>query len=348
MTGLALRCVATMAFVLLATLSSANAQQKLYDDYLYEETRSVAAVDERPITFYLDRPTAGPKVPILLIVDGSGCVGQLRERGRTFWRPGPGLPVRYARLQVEKPGVDPSADFSDTLECSDDFNRNYSITNRVFDHLRVLQHLEANAEWWDGRVYLFGWSDGGDIGAQLLAYRPTITRAVLGAMGGGLTMAEHFEDIWVCPPETTADRVGCLADLRADFKRIADDPSRVEKWNGESRFTWDSRLRSRLIPLLADNRVPLLIVHGENDLENTPVASARALIEGLTAAGNPHFTYWEIEGMAHGWGSLPPAERATVRIGSFLWLFDQPIPPAFQPPLTGRSLPTLPPSGTTR
>ena len=331
-----------LLFVLLALAVAKPAFAQDHEAWIYEETHRIAAIDEREIQFYVDRPASGARVPILLIVDGSGCVGQLRARGRTFYRPGPGGPVRYARLQVEKPGVDPTADFSDTLECSEDFHRHYTITNRVTDHLRVLQHLDARADWWNGELYLWGWSDGGDIGAQLLSYRPTTTRAVLGAMGGGYTMAEHFENFWVCPEGSTDDRAACLADLRGDFKRIADNPSRVALWNGETYATWDSRLRSRLIAPLADNRVPLLIVHGERDADNTPVESARRLIDGLREAGNSSFAYWEIARMEHGWSNLPAGPKAAARLGMFFWLFDLPIPPELMPTLTDRSILTLP------
>ncbi|WP_343345818.1 alpha/beta hydrolase [Sphingomicrobium sp. XHP0239] len=326
----------------IAALLALPAAAQSEDRWIYEETHRIVGIDQRNIQFYLDWPADGSNVPILLMIDGSGCVGQLRERGRSFYRPGPDAPFRYARLQIEKPGVDPTADFFDALTCSDEFHRHYTIANRVADHLRVLQHLGAQADWWNGDLYLWGWSDGGDIGAQLLSYRPTTTRAVLGAMGGGFTMAEHFEDFWVCPEETTSDRPACLADLRADFTRIADHLSRVGRWNGESPATWDSRLHSRLIAPLADNRVPLLIVHGEQDFDSVPVASARRLVDGLREAGNRHFAYWEIAGMEHGWSSLPPGRKASARLGMYFWLFDLPIPPELMPSLTERSIPALP------
>ena len=128
---------------------------------ILSEDRAIPAVDERPIRFYIDRPDIGTKVPLLLVIDGSGCIEQRRPSSWGNYNPEPDDPVPYARLMVEKPGVEPeAADFSQP--CSDEFHRYYTIQNRVLDHLRVLQHLGATADWWNGELYIWGWSDGGD------------------------------------------------------------------------------------------------------------------------------------------------------------------------------------------
>ena len=316
------------ALLALACLAAPLAPAPAAGRTLLHEDRTVAAVDERPIRFYLDRPDIAEKMPLLVVVDGSGCSGQLRPSSWGNYAPTGEDAVPYARLMVEKPGVGPT----DVRpgDCPDAFNRDYTIDNRVTDHLRVLQHIANDAPWWDGRVLLWGWSDGGDVAARLVTYRPDIERAVLGAMGGGLTMAEHFEDIWVCPEATTPDRAACLADLRADFARIEDNPSGAQMWNGESYATWASRFRARLSAPLSDNRVPILIVHGELDQENTPVESARKLVADLRASGNEAFTYWEIAGMGHGWNDLPPARQVAIHRAMLDWLLTGTVAPERQ------------------
>jgi pimeloyl-ACP methyl ester carboxylesterase len=298
---------------------------------IIREDVTIKAVTERPIRFYIDRPDMAQKVPLVIVVDGSGCVGQLRQSSWGNYAPRPDDQQPFARLMVEKPGVEPTAsDFS--ADCSEAFLRSYSIDNRVFDHLRVLQHLAARAAWWNGDIYVWGWSDGGDIAAQLVIYRPDIKRAVLGAMGGGLTMAEHFEDYFVCPPERTPDRATCLAELRTEFRRIEDNPTWRETWSGKdnSLLVWSTRLRSRLSAPLADNTVPLLIVHGELDRDNTPVASARKLVEDLRASDNRSFSYWEIAGMEHGWRALPEARKTALLTGMLDWLLTGEVNPQKQ------------------
>ena len=306
------------------------------------EDRTVAAIDERPIRFYIDRPASEEPLPILLVIDGSGCVGQRRPSTWQAYDPAFYRDYAYARLMVEKPGVEPdAADLS--AECSETFKRHYDIDARVTDHLRVLQHLRA-ADWWNGEVMVWGWSDGGDIGARLITYRPETTRAVLGAMGGGLTMAEHFERFWACPerpsvrtPEQTTEqatermggREACLDDLRGDFARIEDNPTWRETWSGHDNTykVWNTRLRARLSAPLSDNRVPLLIVHGALDTENTPVESARVLVADLARAGNAAFTYWEVPGMEHGWNALEDDRKSALVTGMLDWLMTGDVDP---------------------
>ncbi len=295
---------------------------------ILHEDSTIPAINERPIRFYIDRPSTPARLPLLLVVDGSGCVGQKRPSTWGNYAPKNDDPITYARLMVEKPGVEPeAADF--TAACSEQFMRHYTIDNRVFDHLRVLQYLKANADWWNGEILVWGWSDGGDVAAQLVVYRPDISRAVLGAMGGGLTMAQHFEDFWGCPSATTANRAECLADLRNDFREMEDNPTWKKTWAGKDNSwrAWASRLRSRLSAPLSDNRTPILIVHGELDRDNTPVESARALISDLTVLGNKSFSYWEVAGMAHGWNDLPPDRQVAIHRAILDWLLTGEVTP---------------------
>lgn len=306
------------------------AQSGMARDILHEDL-TIKGVSERPIRFYVDRPATDEKVPLLIMVDGSGCVGQMRKSLWDNYAPGPSDATPYARLMVEKPGVEPTAsDFG--ADCSEAFLRSYSIDNRVFDHLRVLQHLAARAAWWNGEIYVWGWSDGGDIAAQLVIYRPDIKRAVLGAMGGGLTMAEHFEDYFACAPDRTSDRAACLAELGEQFQRMEDNPTWRETWSGKdnSFMVWSTRLRSRLSAPLADSKVPILIVHGELDRDGTPVESARKLVEDLRESGNRAFTYWEVAGMEHGWGNLPEDRQVALHTAIFDWLLAGTVDPATQ------------------
>jgi len=243
---------------------------------------------------------------------------------------------------VEKPGVEPDAEYG--AACSEDFFRHYTIDQRVIDHLRVLQHLRARADWWNGELLVWGWSDGGDVASQLIAYYPDVTRAVLGAMGGGYTMAEHFENFWICTPdryEDPVERQACIDDLRTQFAAMEDNPTWQETWSGPDNAwrVWPSRLRSRLVHLLADNTTPILIVHGEEDHDNTPVESARVLVEELEAAGNTAFEYWEIPRMQHGWGNLPETQQHALLDGMLDWLLGLPVatdgPPAFGAAIDG-------------
>lgn len=317
-------------------LAGQPAAPQQYPDWAYDEMHSIATVEGRDLRFFLDRPQTGEPAPLLLMVDGSSCVGQLRPGWRDLYRPGPGQPEPYARLMVEKPGVEPEAGHG--AECSQDYLRDYSMDERVFDHLRVLQHLNATAHWWNGELLIWGWSDGGDIASQLVAYYPNVTRAVLGAMGGGYTMAEHFENFWICAADQLpdeAERAACVEDLRALFQDMTDNPTWTQTWSGSDNTwrVWATRLNSRIVHVLKDNTTPILIVHGADDYDATPVESARVLVDSLEAAGNTSFEYWQIPCMGHGWSSLPPRQRRGVEAGMLDWLLGRPVaddgPPRF-------------------
>lgn len=291
---------------------------------LTDNRRTIKTHDGRDLIFYVDRPELAEKIPLLLMVDGSGCVGQLRDGWTELYRPAhPRTSLRaYARLRVEKPGVKTEA--SGTQEsCSDDFLKHYTMDKRVEDHLRVLQYLRTHADWWNGELYIWGWSDGGDIATRLVAYYPNVERAVLGAMGGGTTMASHFENLWICGGQAQiGEREVCVTDLRANFQEMANNPTWQKTWSGadNSWAVWASRLWSKTTNLLVDNQTPVLIVHGSEDFNAVPVSSARKLVEALETAGNDAFTYWEIEGMAHGINSLPDDLEARVELAMLYWL----------------------------
>ncbi len=296
-------------------------------DYVYAQRVDIKTLNERDLVYFLDRPKVDElresrKVPLLIVVDGSRCVGQLRPGMRSLYRPHSDRPIQYARLMVEKPGVSPEA--NDPTECSDDFLKYYTMDRRVTDHLRVLQHLKkTGADWWNGEVLIWGWSDGGDIAVQLTAYYPNVTRAVLGAMGGGYTMAEHFEDFWICPEDRVGEkRAECLAELRGQFQQMFDNPTWTKTWSGQDNSwqVWRTRLFARHAEVLKDNTVPILIVHGEKDYDSTPVASARKLVEMLNESGNTAYTYWEVPGMGHGPSSLPDAQNAAFELAMLNWV----------------------------
>lgn len=260
------------------------------------------------LTYYVDRPKLSGRFPLVLVIDGSGCGGWRSYKLDRWMRPDETAPRPFARVFVDKQGVP-----IDNLRedgCSETFLKTFSIDKRVEDHLRALQHLKAHADWWDGRLYVAGWSDGGDIAAQLTSYYPNVDRALLGAMGGGTTMAEQFRDQFMCPEsrfETADERSECITELTSTFEEMTDNPTWTKTWSGDANSyrVWASRLNTRLTPPLLDTKTPILIVHGAEDFNNVPVDSARTLVAALTEAGHESFTYWEVPGMKHGPASLP-------------------------------------------
>jgi len=290
-----------MSLALCAFLNGCTSDPERADlSYTYDNVHHILTVKEIPLSYRLDIPEDISKtVPLLVVIDGSSCRGPGTNGLIDLLKPDANSPLPYARLIVEKIGVELE---DDGETCSDLFSQNYTIQNRVLNHLRVLQHLRGEQKWWNGELLIWGWSDGGDIAAQLTAYYPNTQRAVLGAMGGGITMAEHFRDQDFCPADrfqSSEQKESCIAKLQARFDDIRTNPSSAKTWLGDDNTyrVWESRLFSRLSHLLVDNQVPILIVHGKED--KGQIKGARALKKDLEAGGNTVYTYWEIENMGH-------------------------------------------------
>jgi pimeloyl-ACP methyl ester carboxylesterase len=307
-----------------------------------EETISILRVDASVFNIFVSRPRNNRKIPIVLFIDGSGCYSAKWESGgpRLFVLP-EAARANFASVIVEKPGLtigQPPPKPGPDQKCPDEFLKHYSIDTRTNDHLRTLQHLRKYAaDWWNGDVLVYGYSDGGMIGAQLASATPEVKRAVLGGMGGGIAMAKLFEDYMICKPneKDVAVRESCLADLRLQFNEMRDNPTSKKTWSGpdNSYKVWATRLDALEYILIRDLTIPFLIVHGELDQVSTPVESARALVDQLKKHGVKDFTYWEIPGIKHAFSSLPLDRALGVGQATVNWLlgipFDKYGPPNF-------------------
>jgi len=299
-----------------------------------ERTLTVPRIDGSPLELFITLPASDAKVPLVLLVDGSGCVSSKRAdfRANTL-AIGSRVGRAVATLSVEKSGVAPGADWGS--KCSETYARYYSIDQRVLDHLRAIEHLRKHAGWWNREIYLFGWSDGGLIGAQVAAYTPEVKRAVLGGTGGGIPMTTQFEAYNMCAPDRAKDRDACIAKLREQYKEIRDNPTPWKTWSGEDNTyrVWATRLDAVEYNVIKDLSIPVLIAHGALDRDGTPVESARELMRLLRQDGNSNVEYWEIPSMGHGIGNVEPVRRERLLHAMHNWLFAQPVgvggPPLF-------------------
>ncbi|MEL6300083.1 MAG: alpha/beta hydrolase [Pseudomonadota bacterium] len=282
------------------------------------ETRSIFDVNGKKLTYHVERTKESSKLPTLVVIDGSGCLGALRKGFIDLMSPSVFELHSFARVTVAKRGVPPKK--SSLTDCSDAFKKDYSMDFRVLDHIRVLQHLRNNADWWNGEFLIFGWSDGGDIATEVFALTPDASRLVFGGVGGGYSMREHFEDFWVCPEDQVSDRSSCLSELRATFDDIAATPIWGQSWSGDDNtyLAWSSRLDRRLTYLLKDEDRPVLMIHGDRDFDGAPVESARVLAKALEE--NVSFSYWEIDDMEHGMWSLEPELALELESRALSWL----------------------------
>jgi len=288
----------------------------------WAETIVIPREDGSDLSLLVERPSAESGFPIILFIDGSGCGGATRDEFRTFTRLPEWLNGSVATLVVEKPGVAATADGS---QCSETFAKYYSVDRRVIDHLRALQYLRRHAPWWNGEVYVLGWSEGASIGVSVSAYTPEVKRAVFGGLGGGISMARQFEDYMICSPDRTESREECIVNLRERFDEIRSNPSPEETWMGadNSYRVWATRLDGVEFNLISDFSIPILIVHGSEDRDSVPVEAARELVRLLEADEEVDFEYWEIPEMGHGLDSLDEERGELLRLAMLNWLFER-------------------------
>ncbi len=115
-------------------------------------------VDGSLIHWSVDRQHGGTKQGILVLAQGSGCLGTMNnpnlERAKRL------LPD-FAVVTVEKYGVLPLDAPKDAFgDCSSIFYAHHTVSQRVADYDRVLAQVQTSP-WWDGRLVLFGGSEGG-------------------------------------------------------------------------------------------------------------------------------------------------------------------------------------------
>jgi len=320
------RFAATIAFALTAQLSIAAVQAATGVE---NNSISIPRIDGSHLTVDVVKPSVATKMPIILAIGGSICMPTNASEQIAKLSPATSGAIPYALVIVETPdptipprSEDGSINIGPDFRCSDEFKKRYSIDERVMDHLRAIQYLRRRAPWWNGQLLVWGFSDGGRIGARVAAFSPETTRVVLGGFGGGVPMAQEFEDFHMCNSVRTGDQADCIAKVRAQFDEMRANPTSAQTWNGDSNTykAWVSRIDSVEANVLHDLSAPLLLIHGAED-HSVPVSSARALAKLLSTADGPSFQYLEIPGMSHGLGAgLSKVQSDDLQAKVLRWL----------------------------
>ncbi|WP_447784366.1 alpha/beta hydrolase family protein [Stenotrophomonas bentonitica] len=316
--------VGRMGLVLLLALVSSPAEA---GSAAFSESLKVPRVDGTLVDVHLQRPSTAGKVPLLVYIDGSLCIPSTYNESVAWLLEKSDGARPFALAVIEKPGptipalnAEGNIEIGPDFQCSAEFRQHYSIDQRVIDHLRALQHLNRHASWWNGELLVWGFSDGGRIGAQLAAYYPQTKAVALVGVGGGMRMADSMEAMVCSGPDTAA----CREALRKEMDEIRAAPVPTRDWMGESNTyaTWANRLDAVEANVLRDLKAPLLVVHGERD-GSVPVASARKLAELMQGSGVV-FRYREIPGMRHSlWGTATPHESEALHQETLEWLTAQ-------------------------
>lgn len=220
-----------------------------------------------------------------MLAQGSGCLAATKNRNLERAK---GLLPRFAVVMVEKYGVVPDQTPDDPFGgCSPTFYARHTVSQWVADYQRVLAEAEASP-WWDGRLVLFGGSEGG-AAVSMLAPRVRPTALVVFSTAPGRSFRQNLK--LAVPPEVAVQ-------VDSEFAKIKAEPLSSKLWGGNSYRWWADILDHDLTADVLSLRAPILIVHGERD-RSAPVQVARTVRDDFQQAGRCNLTYWEFPGYDH-------------------------------------------------
>jgi hypothetical protein len=139
-----------------------------------------------------------------------------------------------AILTVEKYGVlEGDAPKSFPEDCRPAYVAHHTISQRVADYSQVIASLK-NEAWWNGKLVLFGGSEGG-AAMQILAAEVRPNVAVIFSSATGMPFREAF--VRVLPPSEAKAAPGHIAAIRKN-------PDSTKIWLSNS-YRWWSDIRAR-------------------------------------------------------------------------------------------------------
>ncbi|WP_157747551.1 hypothetical protein [Cohaesibacter sp. ES.047] len=118
----------------------------------------------------------------------------------------------FAALTVEKYGVSPAREATDPdpEDCPLSYHAHSTVTQREEDYVRVVEILKKK-KWWNGKLVLFGGSEGGSAMAGL-SRRLKADAVILLSTGGGATFGEMIKTL--VPIEVRVDLDAFFDDVR--------------------------------------------------------------------------------------------------------------------------------------
>jgi pimeloyl-ACP methyl ester carboxylesterase len=266
------------------------------------EHLTLSRVDGSEINAYLEGRHGLEKRGIMLIVQGSMC-GSVAPTGND--RLDYQVPASLVRMDIEKYGLTSAQHGDDSAPCPSQYLAHNTIDQRIYDILQVVAYLRGHANWWNGRLYVMGTSEGATVGALAAPLIPETKGIVLinGSIG------QPFRDGWAdAMADAVAKQGGSAAD-QADARKEAEEtwrkvranptPNEQAFGNGNTYLWWASIIDKVPATLLLQTDTPILLMQAELD-EMTPLKSARSVHTAFSQAGKHNLTYVELPGLSHG------------------------------------------------
>lgn len=237
----------------------------------------------RRISYYLSRPKAS-KAPLLLLIQGSGCLPVLEERqGATSSTVFNMIPFaqegRFSVMVVEKPFA--SQRPAQGQPCSASFNNDFTADSWLHALQASLRDARKSS-WVDPRrTLVFGHSEGAVLATMLAGRDGAITDVV--AIGGSGTT--QLYDFIVHAYRTCFDAPACLQDVENKARAISRKPHSATDFAwGHPYKRWSSFFRIEPSEELLRSKARVYIAFGTAD-KAVPALSQEIMVAKLLAAG---------------------------------------------------------------
>jgi pimeloyl-ACP methyl ester carboxylesterase len=258
----------------------------------------IKRLNDSYIDVYHNKPQGAAKLPVLVFCQGSGYdsntegfLGLLSQFDK-----------EAVGIAIEKQGVR-YGDEGDRL--SDEYKQNNAVYNRLYDYLRVFQHLKTHAAWWNGDVYVIGGSEGGLLAGMIASFYPNVKAAAILSFGGGL----NFGEAWPIASGIQKKATGASdLEVEQEIKTVRDslgyirtNSTYLKSYSGhDNTFSWwASIIDLRLENALLDLNIPIFLGQGTEDMMAPPI-SAQKLNEAFIRKEKTNLYYKEYQGYDHG------------------------------------------------
>jgi pimeloyl-ACP methyl ester carboxylesterase len=265
----------------------------------------------RTITFYLSalpgkKPVA--KLPVALIIPGSGCQSAFQKHGALVGGGFQNLLLAEAKgrarvLIVEKPGVkylDQPPRPGSAEKASEEFLKEHTLPRWAAANVAALRAVWALPDVDPGRTLVAGHSEGGIVAARVAAELPGVTH-VASLAGGGPTQLFDFVANGARPrPDDKPGDAGRRAQgVYDEWAKIQKDPESIARfWLGHPYRRWSSFLKHSVTEELLRTKARVYVAAGTLD-PVIPVAAHDMLVAELRARGRD-VTAERVEGADHG------------------------------------------------
>ncbi len=247
-------------------------------------------VGESSLTYYIESPNTIRSYSLMVVLEGSfveelGPQSIVRLHDKLAQSL---LDSSIGMVTMERRGVDGE------LVDADLFHRYNTPSQRLSDHIQLIQHLKARPpQNWNGELIILGGSEGGPIAIKLAS--TTDPEACIVLVGcGDQTFAEYiWQVIQSIPSEYKPVENRAAFEAQIEMMKTNPDPTRF--WFGQSFLYWADALDQTEYKEFLSLNCPVCVIAGSEDIE---CASTDRLI-AMARQREQDVTYLRIEGMGH-------------------------------------------------